>query len=96
MTKRPKPVYRKLVFNRDLPACWYCGLKTDSSLSFPKGDEVWCCKVCAVKYGKIKRFLRRIHKPLVSRKKLKNTPNPHIKNSKTMQEEEVRDDEPKN
>lgn len=71
MARRSRPTYKKIVSDRNLPKCFYCKSRTDSVLLFPSGEEVWCCKPCAILHGKIKRFRLRIDKPLLSRKKLK-------------------------
>lgn len=55
-------------------SCFYCSAKTNFALySLNDNSEVWCCPVCALKYGKIKRLGNLLRKYPIRAKKTENS-----------------------
>jgi transposase len=48
--------YKKL--GNEKVSCFFCGNKTNSTLTLPDGSEVWCCERDAWIHGKVRRFRR--------------------------------------
>ena len=72
--------FRYLRFGMGEPAtCFWCQIKTDYILKFPNGDEIFCCPVHALRFGKIRRISRYLKNYPQNKKSTKFSENPLVK-----------------
>ncbi len=81
----PRRFTFKKITKGDYASCFYCKAKTHFALYDKKDQsEVWCCSICALKVGKIKRLKKLLGKyPIRKKKTISNLISPlkKIKNN---------------
>lgn len=62
--------YKQVSRTKPMAKCWYCEAPTNSALYELDGSEIWCCKKCYKKHG---RVMKRISAKKKAKIPFKNT-----------------------